>query len=84
MRSRNASQPISAPASHAIVFARHSSSTFFSDFAKRWGSFAEVPGRRPSSASACKTQLIKDLGAIGIYSAMRGYVPGLEPLRNLP
>src|SRR5699024_4874673 len=74
---RSSSAAKKAEADLRIEFARRSSRTSFSSSIKRWDSLVVVPGRYPSSTSACTTQFLRVSGLIPSCSPTRRNVPDL-------
>src|SRR5699024_6458903 len=74
---RSSSAAKKADADLRIEFARRSSRTSFSSSIKRWDSLVVVPGRYPSSTSACTTQFLRVSGLIPSCSPTRRNVPDL-------
>src|SRR5699024_7578115 len=72
---RSGSAATKAEADFRIAFARRSSCTSFSSSARRSASLVVVPGRWPSSISACTTQFLRVSGLIPSCSPARRNVP---------
>src|SRR5699024_321227 len=74
---RSSSAAKKAEADFRIAFARRSSCTSFSSSASRSASLVVVPGRWPSSISACTTQFLRVSGLIPSCSPTRRNAPDL-------